>query len=383
MDNRSSLSRLPSLDGWRALSILMVIGFHMGFIAPASTKPFFNWMFDGFLGVRFFFIISGFLITWLMILEMDQTGQVSFKRFYMRRCLRILPVYCAFLLVLGGFQLLTGFKESGLTWFALLTFTRNYVEGTSSSGHLWSLSVEEQFYLIWPAVFLCVAKDAKQRIRKAACILAIPVILAPVFRVLGYMASRDHTHLLSPSMLGIGKSYKGIIGQIFSDVSFFDRCDSLAFGCFCAILLADKYETFGNWIKKHSISVCFIALGLILIPYIFGRSFIPAYIMIPFGNSFQAAGFSMLLMHSVIQPRWGAYQALSWRWVRQIGILSYSLYIWQQIFWTRPWAAQQIHNAAPEWWVWVWLIPTFVVAAVSYYGLERPLLKLRSRFRGA
>lgn len=353
----------------------------MGFIAPSSTRTVFYWMFDGILGVRFFFVISGFLITWLMILERNRAGQVSLKHFYLRRGLRILPVYCAFLLVLWGFQLLTSFKESALTWFSLLTFTRNYFEGTLASGQLWSLSVEEQFYLIWPAVFVLAAKSPRNGIRNTVCVLAMPVISAPVFRALGYLASRDHTNMFGTSMLSIGKSHRVIMEHIFSNVSFLTQFDSLAFGCLCAVLLANRHEAIGNCLKKYSVLVCFIGSGLILIPYILHHRGMATYIMVPFNNSFQGAGFSILLLHSVTQSRWGVYQALNWRWVRQIGILSYSLYIWQQIFWTLPWAVSQTHGAAPEWWVWIWPIPAFIFAIISYYGFERPLLKLRSRYR--
>ena len=87
----------------------MVLGAHTIFtpgFPPAFTTAF-RWIFDGDLGVRFFFIISGFLITWLMILENDRIGRVCLKQFYIRRALRILPVYFAFMLVLAGLRIWT------------------------------------------------------------------------------------------------------------------------------------------------------------------------------------------------------------------------------------------------------------------------------------
>src|SRR5207253_8276854 len=93
--------RFPSLDGWRAISILLVLGTHSTHTAgfpPAAVSYFL--IFDGDFGVRCFFVISGFLITWLMIKEHDETGRVSLKHFYIRRALRILPVYFAFMSVL-------------------------------------------------------------------------------------------------------------------------------------------------------------------------------------------------------------------------------------------------------------------------------------------
>src|SRR5882724_7345116 len=106
MKTAEASSRLPSLDGWRAVSILMVLGAHCQHVNgfPNALHGTFSWLFDGNLGVRFFFIISGFLITWLMVLERDQTGGVNLRHFYARRALRILPVYFTFILALAGLQ---------------------------------------------------------------------------------------------------------------------------------------------------------------------------------------------------------------------------------------------------------------------------------------
>jgi peptidoglycan/LPS O-acetylase OafA/YrhL len=81
---KAILSRLPSLDGWRALSIAMVLGSHSTFSAgfPERLRTLFYWGFDGNMGVRCFFLISGFLITWLMVVEHDRVGRVSLSRFY-------------------------------------------------------------------------------------------------------------------------------------------------------------------------------------------------------------------------------------------------------------------------------------------------------------
>src|ERR1700736_5409290 len=99
----ANATRLPSLDGWRALSILLVIGAHSQITAgfPPVLEPIFKWMFDGNLGVHCFFIISGFLITWLMIRESGKRGYVNLRHFYARRAFRILPVYAAFLLAVA------------------------------------------------------------------------------------------------------------------------------------------------------------------------------------------------------------------------------------------------------------------------------------------
>ncbi len=178
------LSRLPSLDGWRAVSILLVLGFHSSFIQgfPVWLHPAFGWIFDGNLGVRFFFVISGFLITWLLLQEMNRAGSISLKDFYIRRCLRILPVYFTFLGVLALLQFFGAAKQSSASWIGALTFTRNLFGNDAISGHLWSLSVEEQFYLLWPGIFL-LASGGKN-LRTTLRVLIFGILLAPFFRAL-------------------------------------------------------------------------------------------------------------------------------------------------------------------------------------------------------
>src|ERR1035437_3942506 len=109
-----ALGRFPSLDGWRALSILLVLGAHCKATAgfPPRLGPVCYWIFDGDLGVRFFFVISGFLITWLIMAENERNGRVNLWHFYARRALRILPVYFAFLCTLLALQLFTPYEQS-------------------------------------------------------------------------------------------------------------------------------------------------------------------------------------------------------------------------------------------------------------------------------
>ncbi len=352
----TNLSRLPSLDGWRAVSILMVLGFHSTFAAgfPVGLKPpFFDLIFNGDLGVRFFFTISGFLITWLVVLELDQNGSVNLKHFYARRCLRIFPVYFTFLGVLAGLHLFASTGQSVASWIGNLTFTRNFVAGSASSEHLWSLSVEEQFYLIWPTALLL--SGAGRKLRTAMLILGAVILLAPVFR--GMWITRLYPEILKP---------------VFCANSFFLRFDSLAFGCLCAILLAREREWVGEYLKSRSWLVAILAIALI-----FFSNFLDPWLIIRLGPTLQALGFSILLLQSVIMPDWGFYRGLNWAWVRQIGVLSYSLYIWQQLFWSPP----ESLALSRVWWMGLWIIPLFSVASVSYYGIERPFLRLRKRFR--
>ncbi len=346
-------SRLQSLDGWRAVSILMVLGCHAAFVVgfPFSRSPVYNPVFDGNLGVRFFFVISGFLITWLMILERDKKGSVSLREFYIRRCLRILPTYFAFLGVLAVLEVTGIGKQSADAWVGNLTFTRNMrggvTGGDSFSAHLWSLSVEEQFYLVWPVVFCFVGK------RSDRSLLGFLVII-----ILAVAAIR-------------GANYMWFAGNAFK---YFD---CLAFGCFGAVLFAHRRGVLEWYLKARPFWTVALGIALILFPHIASLLSAKTVTVTQLGPSFQALGFTILLLHSVLAPEWGPYQLLNLEWVRRIGVWSYSLYIWQQLFWRSP----QIFGLNRVWWMGAWIVPLLAVALLSYYGLERPFFKLRSRHR--
>ena len=339
----------------------MVLGAHCKFAAgfPAAlTTPFF-WLFDGDLGVRMFFVISGFLITWLMLLEHDRYGRVNLKAFYARRALRILPVYCAFLLTLAVLQWLTPYSRTGLAWFGNLTFTTNFLDSEFTGEHLWSLATEEQFYFLWPGLFVLFAIAATRR--NAVRVLTVPLLAAPLCRVMGY------------------KRYPALLAPLTAHFSFFSFFDSLAVGCAAAILLSRGRELVREHLENRPRKALVAGLTLVLVPYVLMKLHWLRPLMVPFAFSSQAFGFATLLLLSILFPEWGAFRILNWRWVCRIGVLSYSIYIWQQIFCSRP----ETFGLGAVWWLSFpgWLVPAFAVGFISYYGFERPFLKLRARWR--
>jgi peptidoglycan/LPS O-acetylase OafA/YrhL len=173
--------------------------------------------------------------------------------------------------------------------------------------------------------------------------------------------------------------YPASLQWLFLDNSFFRRFDSLAFGCLCAVLYARKREGIEAAVRKWRGGIVLVATILVVEPHVLTRiaSQKNSLAVIEFGDSLQDMGFSIFLLHSLVEPDWSLYRALNWTWVRRIGVLSYSLYIWQQLFWAGP----KLSGLDRIWWMGLWLLPLFAVASISYYGLERPLLTLRERYR--
>jgi peptidoglycan/LPS O-acetylase OafA/YrhL len=156
----------PDIEGLRGIAVLLVVVFHAGLLSTAGTQ-----LPGGFIGVDLFFVISGFLITGLLIREREQKGRISFSRFYARRVRRILPAaaVCLLITIPLAFQLVTLIERpstmqdgaaSALS-FANVRFalTTDYFHPVNYSPflHFWSLGVEEQFYFVWPALLAVVA----------------------------------------------------------------------------------------------------------------------------------------------------------------------------------------------------------------------------------
>ena len=168
----SRIPYLPGLDGMRALAVLAVMVYH------ANN----SWLPGGFLGVEMFFVISGYLITLLLIGEHERTGTVSLREFYLRRARRLLPALFVLLIGLSIYTAL--FKRDVLGQLrgdviAALTYVSNWYQiwvgqGYTATGdfaplrHLWSLAVEEQFYLVWPLVMISLMRLGRRRLPELA-----------------------------------------------------------------------------------------------------------------------------------------------------------------------------------------------------------------------
>lgn len=346
--------RLASLDGWRAISIGLVLVQHS--YAQPGWPEILNWWplkAIGGVGVRFFFVISGFLITYLMLREIQKTGRVSLKSFYVRRSLRILPVYFSFLfcvaLVQGFGTLFIPWRE----WLYALTFTVNFGGANVPLGHLWTLGVEEQFYLLWPLV---VGLFCLIRTQRLVICLMIPVLLCPMLRF-----AADHIVFTQPLIAALMKGH-----------SFFTLCDGLAIGCLGAVGYFDAKPQVEKYLLRRPCVTYFTGCILIILPTAFWA--IHSLKSLQFlQDTLQCSGFLLLLLHSILKPEWVPYRILNFRPVVYIGMLSYSLYLWHGLF-----------DMAPNLWPfpmdWLhgfpnWLIGVFAAGILSYHFIEQPLLR--------
>ena len=159
----------PGLDGLRAISVIAVIFYHAGF----------DWMHGGFLGVEVFFVVSGFLITSLLLEERERTGGVALRQFWLRRARRLLPALFAVLIAIGAWIALFGTAQQqsdmhrdflpGLFYVAnwgQIFGGAQYFGNFSPLRHLWSLAVEEQWYLFWPPIFVLLTRRNKRERRR-------------------------------------------------------------------------------------------------------------------------------------------------------------------------------------------------------------------------
>ena len=321
-----------------------------------------RWFFDGNLGVRFFFTISGFLITWLLLQEWKATGAINLRNFYLRRCLRILPVFWAFLLTVWIVScFVTGFQNSH-SWVACLTFTRNTFGWDPISAHLWSLSVEEQFYLFWPTCLLLLL--ARCHWRNLVAVVLLIILMAPVFRGATEMVLfPEYPTAHPPTALVAWLAY---ILSIMA-IKFISVADSLAFGWLAGVLLYQSPAAVRVRLTRRPGLAAGIALLCIMVPHAATHAVrTPTVLCVQLATSLQALGFSILLLQSILIPKFAGYRALNWKPVIHLGVLSYSVYIWQQFFWGAP-SGLGIDRF---WWLGLWIPPLLAVVALSYYAME-------------
>ena len=322
---------------------------------PDRLKGTWFFVFDGDLGVRFFFAISGFIITWLLLREAAREGSPSLRGFWARRAVRILPAYVTFILALALIQWTTPWHLAPGGWWGALTFTANYNSMEQwLPAHLWSLSVEEQFYLLWPVAF--VALKPWSHPRKALVLLSAVSVSCVVFQWMG---------TVQPTW------------SLLNGHSFLRRSDSIAFGCIGGVILWHLPARLAALWNRHRTWLVWVTLLVIAFPKLLEALRLCPPSHFPGSTAIQAMGLVSVLLWSQLEPRNVAFRLLQFKPVVLIGTWSYSIYLWQQVFSSR---AAVFGFSSTPWWLNFpgWLLPSLVLGMTSFYLIEQPS---RSKFR--
>ena len=358
---------LPSLNGLRAISIFIVAFNHLRDNHFLSDNIFLKYLgiflFNGALGVGIFFIISGFLITTLLIEEQNAYGSISLRNFYIRRVIRIFPAYYFLLLVCFFFQKINYLESSGLSWATVITFTKQfYRKGPPELGPLWSLSVEEFFYLLWPYIF----------IRFKDKLLPLVSLLIAAIALNRLILTNLPQYNFSKTIFTVG--------------------DALLIGCVAAI----KFDEISSFVKQRPAIIYVLFFALLSFIYLDNFIFVNAYkegnikMLSPsliwralsalssslLGNTGLLTNICVVLIiiYSIVsRGLW--FKVLNLPIMNHIGKLSYSIYLYFAFFTSdRP----NLHTAP----LLILLLCTYVVAVISYNLIEKPFFKFRKYFSG-
>jgi peptidoglycan/LPS O-acetylase OafA/YrhL len=335
--------RIDELDGLRAIAVLLVFLSH----AFPSAFP------GGFVGVDLFFALSGYLITGILLREWDRFGSISLAKFYARRALRIMPALLTLLSVYGVLALLLSahpaehFKAIASAGFYVMNWTWGLHLGpVGHVSHTWSLAIEEQFYLLWPAVLIAMCIYADRR--KLAALIALVIGVVFLWRLALVLGGAD-----------VDRVYGG----------FDTRLDALFVGCLLAALRPAR--------PTHLLSrEAWLAPATLLAVFTLTTEYDARWYHLGgmTGIAICSAWLLACILHSndsllTRGLRWGPLVAL--------GRISYGFYLWH-------WPIISVLSDAgySQWIIFVIALPlTLILASLSYVAIERPFLKLKdSRF---
>jgi peptidoglycan/LPS O-acetylase OafA/YrhL len=331
---------IPSLDGLRAMSVFVVILAHTR--SPLLDRiPFSASFRNGYQGVAVFFVISGFLITHLLLQELRREHHINLGRFYLRRTFRIFPPFYVYLVVIFILSRLHDVHADVRSILIAATYTWNYmkVQDTWVLGHCWSLCIEEQFYLIWPA---CVAIFSR---RVNLGLTAGVILLSPISRVITYFAW--------PSMRGQ------------TNIMLHTRLDSIMMGCLLSLIVDmgiwQRYKKFVLHPASPALAFLFLAAVDTPADHRWGKLYSPTV-----GFSLVNVAVAVILMYVVFKHASIPGKIMNLRLMRHFGKLSYGLYLWQQLF------------TGPETRFFpVDVLRIIACAEVSYLIVERPSFRIR------
>jgi peptidoglycan/LPS O-acetylase OafA/YrhL len=351
----SRFTYLPQLDGLRGVAVILVIVGHLLQFSKLN-RPQLGEALAQF-GVMLFFVLSGFLITGILLRERQNTNQIDFRAFYRRRILRLAPALLVFLATMGLLKMTGAVRDVPWYEFAVcLFYVRNIWGRSNSLGHLWTLSMEEQFYITWP-FFVA-------RIRPAR-LLAIGIGLVLLCNVSRFVA--------------IDRAWFDYNHGIYYLRPWF-RFDSILIGCCLALAiseksgLSEKFDWVGRFVRALTRPLPIIAVWIAAICWLeFGEDYSrPLFITIQ-------TYLAVLILFQLLLCDSRAYlNIMSHDSMRYMGKISYAFYLWQQIFLVTRTPSWGFLREFP-----FDLIAAFILAAASYRFVESPFLRLKERYSEA
>jgi len=372
---------VEALDGVRGIAILLVLAIHseLSHFLPtdsAQLRQLAKLMYSGWTGVDLFFVLSGFLITGILLDTKHSPNRA--RSFYMRRVLRIFPLYylgiaLAAIIFVALHSLMNQAHATWTPygWISFLLYWPNWwiaqrpLDHSPFMGHFWSLGVEEQFYLAWPWI---VWKLDRKSLKLVCGVLIVGAFLLRL-AMLSYLADQSSRLVL---------------------MNTFTRMDTLIVGAFCAIAVREpKLLKRVLWISPFAIVACIV--GMYWIDERIGEVYSRARYTQLYGYSLLAFGYGACVLWAFVGNGSGKPldRVLRMAWLRWIGKYSYGIYVYHAIvfmfvgiwFAGRPWYGNWLlHSIALCGFAW---LLSFGVAWISYEAIEKRFLRLKSRFRAS
>jgi len=337
--------RIPCLDGLRAVAIAIVLFEHVH-NTRGFDYPILRHIADRIagLGPDIFFVISGFLITLLLIREQKRTDSVSLPSFFVRRGLRLAPAFVTFLLIV---YLLNYFKFAHISssdWTHALTYTVNFeLRPSWEIGHLWSFSIEEQFYLLWPLTFLFLG------VRRARIGVALWLVFAPLIR------------------LAVYSTHPQTMGQFDTWTPF--RVDPIAIGSLLALCSVSPKFCNAIRVQRSTAFALIAACTLIIVLSLWARPIVSIY-DVSISLTVESLCIAAIVWLAANHSDGLLGRTLTSRSMVGLGTLAYSLFLWQQLF-LNPRHHESIYSWPLN------ILAAIACAIVSYVVIERPFLQLK------
>lgn len=337
--NAAPQGRIQELDGWRAVSVVLVILHHLFSIQHPAAVVRFHWLWhifgmSGFLGVDTFFVISGFVICRLLTLEESRNGSVSIRSFYIRRAFRILPPLYLYLASTAALVAAGMIHEQWISFAVAGSFLYdlNFMPPSWIFAHIWSLSVEEQFYLVFPTVWLLTRNNLRG------------LLFSGVFLVCALW-----------NLLLLSQQYPVVDGRT-----------RVGFACIsCGVWIALHEEKVRRYAAHVPLGIIAL-LGFVLLVHPVPHG---ALLEVLYSSLFVPPAIGLVLMSS-LERRSYVRSFLRHKAVQAVGLSSYGIYLWQQLF-TGP---REVYSGSgaflPRS---IWLLPLLV--ALSYFLVEKPTMR--------